>query len=381
MGYYFETLQAVPHGAIIQLAPMPTNFLEGVAVPAAELDAMQKFWSGERAMLAAVMQQKWVASADALYVHLFLSRALNCSAVSLQRGGRLAEAGPWFEAAETLFPENAAARENRIFNGQLREHKLPALDLTKSLAGTPNADWNSLLLQCGPFDSPGWTFAVGRTFAQGGLFCEAVGEFQRVQALYPANATVQIWTGSAEALARLELGDVAGAERRALALRGSHPKDAVALETLTQIYMTTDRWPEVERSTQEELAVNPANTRALLNLAAARVKLKDFAGAIPPLDQLLKVAPRTPAALFNRAVACLQSGRLSDAEHDYQELRQIAPDTAAIYYGLGKIADQRKDPGNALPQYRQYLSLAQPGTAEFKEVEQRVKALTGGGAR
>jgi tetratricopeptide (TPR) repeat protein len=381
MGYYFEMLQAVPHGAVVQLMPVPTNWVGGVAVSSAQLDAIQKFWTGEQAMLAAVMQQNRIASADALYVHLFLSRALNYSGVTLQRGGRLAEAGPWFEAAEQLFPENVAARENRIFNGQLRGPKLPVLDLTNPLAGKPEADWNALLLQCGPFDSPAWTFAVGRAFAQGQLFCQAVGEFQRVQELYPTNATVQVWTGSAEALARRELGDTAGAERRALALRDSYPKDAVALETLTQIYMSLDRWPEVERSTQEEVEVNPANTRALLNLAAARVKLKNFAGAIPPLDQLLKVAPRTPAALFNRAIACLQSGRLSEAERDYRELEKIAPETPAIYYGLGEIADQRKDTNNALLQYRQYLSLAQPSTAEYKEVEQRVKALAGGGGR
>jgi tetratricopeptide (TPR) repeat protein len=378
LGYYFEVLQAVPHGAVVQLVSMPTNSLGGVAVPSAELDAIQKFWTGERTVLAAIMQRNWITSADALYVHLFLSRALNCSGVTLQRHGRLAEAGPWFEAAEKLFPENIAARENRIFNGQLREHKLPALDLTKPLVGKPEADWSALLLQCGPFDSPAWTFAVGRAFAEGQLFRQAVGEFQRVQKLCPANATVQVWTGSTEALVRLALGDAKGAEQQALALRGSYPKDAVALETLTQIYMTTDRWPEVERSTQEELEVNPANVRALLNLAAARVKLKNFAGAIPPLDQLLKVAPRTPAALFNRAIACLQSGRLSEAELDYRELLEIAPETPAIRYGLGEIADQRKDTNNALLQYRRYLSLAQPGTAEYKEVEQRVKALAGG---
>jgi Flp pilus assembly protein TadD len=222
---------------------------------------------------------------------------------------------------------------------------------------------------------------VGRVFAGGQLFRQAVGEFERVRELYPTNVTAQVWTGSAEALVRLALGDVAGAERQVLTLRGSFPKDAVVLETLTQIYMTTDRWPEVERSTLEEVEVNPANTRALLNLAAARVKLKNFAGAIPPLDKLLTLAPRTPAALFNRAIARLQSGLLNEAERDYQELLQIAPETPAIYYGLGQIADQRKDPGNALTQYRTYLRLASPGTTEYQEVEQRVRALLGGGAR
>ena len=381
MGYYFEILQAVPHGAVVRLSPRPTNSLGRVVVPSAELDAIQKFWTGERAALAAVMQQDWIASADALYAHLFLARALNCSGVTLQRNGRLAEAGPWFEAAEKLFPENVAARENRVFNGQLREGRLPVLDLTKPVAGKEEPDWNAVLLQCGPFDSPAWTFAVGRVFAGGQLFRQAVGEFERVRELYPTNVTAQVWSGCAEALVRLALGDVAGAERQVLALRGSFPKDAVVLETLTQIYMTTDRWPEVERSTLEEVEVNPANIRALLNLAAARVKLKNFAGAIPPLDKLLTLAPRTPAALFNRAIARLQSGLLIEAERDYQELLQIAPETPAIYYGLGQIADQRKDPGNALTQYRTYLRLASPGTTEYQEVEQRVRALLGGGAR
>ncbi len=381
MGYYFEAMQMVPHGAVFQLRVLPTNSVADVAIPAAALNTNQQFWTTEEPVIKAVEQVDCNASGDAFYIHQFLSRALNYWGVTLQRNSRAAEATRWFEMAKRLLPYNVAAIENLAFNTQLRGGSLPPLDLTRPLDVKQEVNWNDLLLQFGPLDSPAWTFRVGRVFIQGQLFRQAVAEFRRVLDLYPDNTTVRVWEHSAAALAWLSLGDTAGAEKQALALRDQFPTNAVALETVTQVYLNTGRLQEAEHSAEQELALNPENQRALLNLGALRIALKDYAGAIAPMDKLLTLAPRMPAALLNRAIACLQTGHLDAAERDYNDLTLLLPDNPAVYFGLGDIAFQRKDASAALRNYRQYLQLAPSNSSEFKGVLQRVKELESGGTR
>jgi tetratricopeptide (TPR) repeat protein len=176
-------------------------------------------------------------------------------------------------------------------------------------------------------------------------------------------------------MSQLLQGNVAVAERRALTLKQQFPKEDVVLETLTQIYLTSGRMPEALASIEQQLQVEPANQRALLNKAAVSIHLKAYDQAIPPLNKVLAAQPENSAALMNRGIANLQSGRLDAAQQDYEALQRLLPRYHAVYYGLGEIALRRNDKAAALRNFETYLKYGRAGSAEYQIIEQKVQQL------
>jgi Flp pilus assembly protein TadD len=146
------------------------------------------------------------------------------------------------------------------------------------------------------------------------------------------------------------------------------------------VYQATDRLTNALETLQAQLAVEPDNESVLLNLAALHIQMKDYAGALPPLNKLLAKNPRNAAALLNRAIAQLQAGRLDEARQDYEALRGLVPESYAVYFGLGEIAWRKQDRAAALRHFETYLKYGIPGTEEYKAVAERVRQLKAGGA-
>jgi tetratricopeptide (TPR) repeat protein len=240
--------------------------------------------------------------------------------------------------------------------------------------------WEDVLSQYGPFDAPLWTFRTGRYYWRGALYRQALAEFQRLTDLLPGNATAQLWRDNMRVTAYFSLGDNALAEKLALELRLRSPRDDLVLETLTQIYMVTERYTNALASVEAQLQLDPDNERALLNQGALCIHLKAYEQALRPLDRLLKLKPDESAALMNRAIALLQTGNLDAAQRDYQLLQKKFPKYHAVYFGLGEIAYRRKDLPAARRNYESYLEYAPRDSAERKQITQRVQELKGGAA-
>jgi tetratricopeptide (TPR) repeat protein len=297
----------------------------------------------------------------------------------LQRNGRLAEARRWFELVLRLNPRNLSAQISLAFNGELQKGAVRALDapLPVDISGEQRG-WDRLLMEDGPFDDPQMCFKLGGVYAQGALFRQALGEFQRVHTLLPNDANAQLWQDTMEAMARFGLGDVEGAEKQALALLVKHPKNDNVLETLAQIYLHTGRFTNALATIDRQLQLDPANLRALLNKAAICIQIKDYTGAIPPLDVLLAKQPDNAPARMNRAIANLQSGKLDAAGQDYEILLKLMPEYFAVYYGLGEVALRKNDRAGALRHFENYLKYGDQGSEEYKSVADKVRQLKGG---
>jgi tetratricopeptide (TPR) repeat protein len=378
-GEFFEVLQLRPRGLAYALRPLASGDLLPPALTAEELGENQKFWEAAEPVLGCVLVQTNQINPDGDLVAGLYSRALNYWGVTLQRHERVADAAKWFELALRLQPANLAARTNLAFNAQLRGGQLDGAEMARALEGPlpSKSQMEQLLVSCGPFDQPAWLYRVGQISAQSSLYRQALVAFDRLHRLFPTNASLGLWRQNMEIMTRFELGDAAGAESLARALEQERPREDSVLEALTQIYLLTSRYSNALVTVEKQLALNPANQRALLNEAAICIQLKEFAKAIPPLDKLLSLRPDNRPALMNRAIAHLQSEHLDQAQQDYEALRKVMPRYHPVFYGLGEIAYRRKNTAAALENYELYLKYGRKESEEYKVIAQRVQELRG----
>lgn len=381
-GYYFERVELRPAGLVFRLQPRPADPAAGSALSSEDLARGEAYWEGLRADLERLPPADRTAPLERRYVNAFYARALATWSALLQRSGQPDRARRWAELALHLNPANRAAKLTLALNDQLRAGTaLPAPDgdLTDEFKG-----WliqiDRLLLEDGLFDHPQLSYHQALLYMQSAYFRQALDEFRRLRTLLPGDENLQVWEHTALALNRFAGGDVTGAEAQLLELRARHPRRLTVLEALRQVYQATNRLTNALETLQAQLTLEPDNESVLLNLAALHIQMKDYAGALPPLNRLLAKNPRHAAALLNRAIAQLQAGRLDEARQDYETLRGLAPESYAVYFGLGEIAWRKQDRAAALRHFETYLKYGIPGSEEYKNVAERVRQLKAGGA-
>jgi tetratricopeptide (TPR) repeat protein len=82
--------------------------------------------------------------------------------------------------------------------------------------------------------------------------------------------------------------------------------------------------------------------------------------------------------LLRRAIANLRTGRLEEAQHDYEAVQKVAPKMFQIFYGLGEIAWQKHETNAAISNYQSYLANSPENTNEINTVKARLKELKAG---
>ena len=418
-GYFFEPLYLKPEGLMYRFHSYATNALTPPPLNPQEIEANDDFWKQAEPMLGHLLARGGRWSGDARVLAHWYSRGLNLWGVELQKIGRLDNAANRFDQALKLNPENIAAEINRTYNDSLRAGKPQAVEIGKIVEdkfGARYRTWNAVLAANGPIDEPGFCFRLGQTLAQQSLLRQAALQFSRAAQLDPAHVEARLWLANVyllapapdkvlevageirarqnaqslaatnqielvrlEALANFSAGKSNVAEKLLLDARKQFPANDTLLESLTQIYLASNRLTNALASVEQQLALNKDNVRALLNKSAIFIQTKAYREALDPLNHALELDPKNQAALMNRAIASLQSGELDAALRDYELLQKALPQLHAISYGLGEIAYQRKDFPSAIRQYEAYLKYAPPGTDEYKTVSERLQKLKSGG--
>ena len=84
-------------------------------------------------------------------------------------------------------------------------------------------------------------------------------------------------------------------------------------------------------------------------------------------------------ARLNRAAAYLRADNLEAAQQDYALLQKTFPKSFPVNYGLGKIADRKKDSKNAIAYYQLYLDAVPTNNPannmEIESVRARLREL------
>ncbi len=159
--------------------------------------------------------------------------------------------------------------------------------------------------------------ALGWTLFQEGRSAAAVAEYERALAANPKNAKAH----NNLALALVDLGRLEEA--------ATHFKRSLDLEPRAEIYSD-------------------------LGFTMARLGHSEAARA--DYQKALELDPKCASAHYNLAVACVQEGKLEEAESHYRQALAAKP-TAPTYNGLGYVLAQQGRKDEAVAEYRKAIDV------------------------
>ncbi len=438
-GLFFEWFVDRPNGLIHRLVQrrekdtLPQT-LEPGAVAANE-QIWQQRWTGTLGTLAEQAKAKphcgppWAwpllaklrltgdQNATASALGAVYSKSLNYWGVQMQRLGRWAEAGVWFERALALNPANLAAQINAKYNQHCQRgdrKRLEGAAVEKEFQDLFGAyrNWGDILNANGPVDEPTFLLRAAQALLPGGNYRQAAKEFARCGELAPEWAEPKLWLALsyigrrdfAGALALTERVQSAGPPQdgaglaqllmcRTTALQGlGRTNEAAAcLESfLTQhrahsdVLSTAAELLEQNRQFTKELAVldelvsrEPNDLKLLAKKGWCELQLARFDAAAATLTRVLARDRSNAEARLHRAVALFAAGQLEAARDDYQELLNRGPYAQNARFGLGAIARRQQDTNAAIDLYQEYLSNSVPGSPGYRAAAQRLKQLKG----
>ncbi|HEX4646681.1 MAG TPA: tetratricopeptide repeat protein, partial [Verrucomicrobiae bacterium] len=310
-GYYFEQFRVQPHGLAYQLTSYTTNDITAPPPSAGELAENQAFWKqADASALDSVAQaishsQKKGSGLldriakkahlgremdrDPITAGFYYSRALDYWGVELQKSGQLREAATYFTRALDMNPDNVAAGVNHEFNQSLQKGKKGGIEFASGLEDKfgRHRTWEQALGQDGPFDEPDFCFHQAILMATNGLARQAIEQLER---------------------------------SRALATNSEY-----ASLILAQIFLQGGRYTNALAAAEDVLRFTNHEPGALFIKSASLIQMRDYAGSISPLNELLVAQTNNYSALLNRAIAHLQLGQLDSAQADYEAVEKLAP--------------------------------------------------------
>lgn len=159
---------------------------------------------------------------------------------------------------------------------------------------------------------------------------------------------VALYNLGVEYSGRRDFANAAEMYERALAARPGLPRADAGLGTAA---LALGRWDVAARHLAAAAAVNANDALVLTNLAAARARLRDFAGALDAADRAIAIDASAAEAHANRGAALHGLARYDDAAAAYGEAARLAPASRDAWRGLGHaawMAGRRADAAAAL---------------------------------
>jgi Tfp pilus assembly protein PilF len=438
-GLFFERFVGRPHGLIHRLVrrgakdTLPQTLEPGLVATNEQI--WQQRWTGTLGTLAEQAKEKphcgpqwaWPLLAKlrltgernltASALGAVYSKSLNYWGVQMQRLGRCAEAGVWFERALALNPATLAAQINAKYNqgsqrGDRKRLEGAAVEKEFQDLFSASRNWGDILNANGPVDEPTFLLRAAQALLPGGNYRQAAQEFARCGELAPEWAEPKLWlalsyiggrnfAGALELTERVQASgppqDGAGLAQllmcRTTALQGlGRTNEAAAcLESFIAQYRahadvlsTAAELLEQNRQFTKELAVidelvsrAPNDLKLLAKRGWCELQLARFDAAAATLTRVLARDRSNAEARLHRAVAFFAGGQLEAARDDYQELLKTGPYAQNARFGLAAIARREQNTNAAIGLYREYLTNSVPGSPEYRAAAQRLKRLNG----
>ncbi len=387
-GYYFEQMYLQPRNLVYELKPYRPNTLPSPPLPEAESNANFQFWQRMKTQELKPLidrlkpvQGKRPENYGAL-VGNYCSRSANYLGVELEKAGDLQRAGELFALALEFNADNPSALINQEYNRKLPGHPevLKRSEEAEKRLSRYFGNWDLLLAWNGPVDEPGMRNDQAQTLAQGRNYRQAAQQLLRVSTLNPTNLDARIGladmcrqaglfdlalayaaevraspqrihTADRAALIQIEgwshayRNDLPTAEKILREAQAKNPLDEAPYSTLAEIYLRLKRITNAMEVVKQQLKAQPENSNALNNYARLQILNNEFEAAVKVLDHALSLEPKNNLILLNRAICNLKSGKIDDAQRDYQTLEASLPKVPyAVYFGLFDVAFQKKTP-------------------------------------
>ncbi len=429
-GLYFEVFYRRQRGLVNELVPYQQDQAVVPPVDAAGVDANQAFWTDLAMRLPKIGAGDNVLDKGSRMLGAWCSREQNVWGATLQTLGRLDEAKAAFERAHRWNPQNICAtvnlRQNAALNGESDGTKIGLSDTELQRVQQNYATFEQLLSANGPIDESAFRLLLAEQFARGGNHRQAMLNYQRAAVLAPENiwaklsyadslvssgfavdAVAEIESIKAsglaleadqkterirlEALAHYGIGNRAAndgnmelqksafekAEGILTAGLVEQPANETFLDTLSKVYLFTNRAKEALVLFDRHLVIKPDDAQLLQNKALAHMRLEEFAEAIVVLTKVIEADPANMYAILNRAIAYFQLQQFDDAKSDYLKADELVPNYYAVYFGLGRIAEAAGDTATAIEHMERYLELAPKETNEYRLIAEAVERLKG----
>jgi tetratricopeptide (TPR) repeat protein len=346
---------------------------------------------------------------------LAYSKSLDDWGVRLQRLGRWAEAGVWFERAIQLNPANLSARINLLYNQQYRKGRTQRLDyrsVTERFQSLSERyeNWPAVLGMGGPVDEPSFLFRTAQVMLPGSNFRQAALALVRCSELAPAWLAPRLWLaqtylqqgrfaktldttdqieGFRKRLNGSGLGGLLycrGAAMRALGrtneanvliagFLGDYAEHEEVLAAAITLFEQSGQLTRELETLDQLLKRDPNNGAWLAKKGGVQVQLSSFAEAVATLTKALAMAPADQEARLHRAVAYLGNQQLEPARRDYEELLKAREFKHLALFGLGEIAWREQNTNQVIEMYQQYLSNAVPRTVQYALATERLNAI------
>ena len=426
-GYLFEQFYLEPAGAIYELKLREKNSVGIPQLSRSVMDAEESFWTTvwqkELAPLISPTRQPltgWKKKIERCgyfpaprfqnqNIAEWYSLLLNSWGVTLQRQGRLQEAGRRFDQALKLNTNNYSAQINLACNTNLQsgfKQGLANLDNVVELLG--NFRRLSLVMNnCGPFDEPVFCYLFGDYSQKFGLPQQAVEQLDRARILAPGvaapelalaklyaqfqlpdrinhirtdsphlseNSAVDLELALLEARSWLSQTNRANANSALQSVVQLHPDDAQIANKVIGVYLAFGDYDSASRLVKTQLSKNPDDVHILNSQAVIYLKYGNTAAAVQVLSHVLSLT-NLPAARINRANTLVTRKDFAAAEADYHVLEQSGTDLGRVDFGLGTIAEQRQNTNLAVHYFGLCVSNTQPGTTLWRQASARLQAL------
>lgn len=137
------------------------------------------------------------------------------------------------------------------------------------------------------------------------------------------------------AIALLDLGRPAEAERLFRQVLASDPANADLLGHLSRAVLTQERYAEACDLARQTLAADPEDLNGLLVLSAASAGLKEFPAAVGAVDRALQIAPGHPAIHRQKGAVLIAQDRAEEALAPLERARALDPDDAQTLATIG----------------------------------------------
>ncbi|MCW5559864.1 MAG: hypothetical protein KIT22_18760, partial [Verrucomicrobiae bacterium] len=223
-GFFFERVSSTPAGVTFTLGPVPAEFQRPSPKPET-LEAALGVWSRQAPRWEPVLRMRELEAPDARDLGAFWSRAANALAVTLQRAGKLPEAGRLFQDAQRINPGNALARINHQVNALVAAGKPIGTNLLEQMSRLPLVQ---TLNTDGPMDEPHALLNYGRALLSSSdrLPRQAWEAIHRSAELLPGSLAAA--SGEVEAL--IQGGKLEEARRQLDELAKTHPGERLGRE-------------------------------------------------------------------------------------------------------------------------------------------------------
>lgn len=203
--------------------------------------------------------------------------------------------------------------------------------------------------------------AIGRNALYFDDYVLSIQYFNQVIKLKPYLPEPYLYRG----IAKIQLGDLRGAERDCNAVIERSPFMPGAYYTRGFIYRQLREYEKAERDFNEALDLSPENRTYLLMRADVRLQRENYDGALADLDFLLSKEPNSSSLHLEKGITLLQKKDTMAALSSMKRAAEEDPLNSSNWSALGVIYSQLGDDDEALLNLNKSIGLGSRWAGDY----------------